>query len=206
MTARPLFVTDCDEVLLHMIRHFSSWLDEEQDVLFRPEDGDMSTALKYKASGEIVPKDQIWSYLGTFFEGEMNRQTLVPGALEALGRIGETADIVILTNLPEKAHPWRVDQLAKHGIRHEVVCNSGGKGQPLKRLVERHGAASSAFVDDLAQHHRSVAEHSPGTHRLHMIAEPTLAAVTAKAEHAHARIDDWATATPWILERLESQS
>lgn len=206
MNARPLFVTDCDEVLLHMVRHFSSWLDEEQDVLFRPEDGDMSTALKYKASGEIVPKDQIWSYLGTFFEGEMHRQTLVPGALEALGRIGETADIVILTNLPEKAHPWRVDQLAKHGIRHEVVCNSGGKGQPLKRLVERHGAASSAFVDDLAQHHRSVAEHSPGTHRLHMIAEPTLAAVTAKAEHAHARIDDWATATPWILERLESQS
>jgi hypothetical protein len=166
----------------------------------------MTTALKYKANGEIVPRDRIWSYLGSFFEGEMHRQTLVPGALEALGRIGEKADIVILTNLPEKAQPWRVDQLAAHGIRHEVVCNSGGKGEPLKRLVERHDAASSAFVDDLAQHHRSVAEHSPTTHRLHMIAEPTLAAVTPKAEHAHARIDDWASATPWILDRLESRT
>ena len=39
-----------------------------------------------------------------------------------------------------------------------------------------------------------------------MIAEPTLAAVTAPAEYAHARIDDWATATPWILDQLEGQS
>ena len=206
MNARPLFVTDCDEVLLHMVRHFSSWLEEDQDVLFRPEDGDMAGALKYKATGEVVPKDEVWSYLGRFFEGEMHRQTLVPGALEALGRIGETADIVILTNLPHKAHPWRVDQLAKHNIHHEIVCNSGGKGEPLKRLVDRHGGSRSVFVDDLAQHHRSVAQHSPDTQRLHMVAEPTLAAVTAPAEHAHARIDDWAIATPWILQRLEGRT
>ena len=74
----------------------------------------------------------------------MHRQTLVPGALEALGRIGETADIVILTNLPHKAHPWRVGQLARHDIHHEIVCNSGGKGEPLKRLVERHGASAAS--------------------------------------------------------------
>lgn len=202
---RPLLITDCDEVLLHMVRHFSTWLEEEQDVLFRPEDGDMATALKFRASGEIVPKDQVWSYLGSFFEAEMHRQTLVPGALEALGRIGETADIVILTNLPAKAHPWRVEQLARHDIHHEVVCNSGGKGEPLKRLIDRHGANASVFVDDLAVHHASVAKHSPATHRLHMIAEPSLAVVTPMAEQAHARIDDWTEATPWILDRLEGR-
>ena len=68
MNARPLFVTDCDEVLLHMVRHFSSWLDEEQDVLFRPEDGDMGTALRFKETGDVVPKDQIWSYLGVLVQ------------------------------------------------------------------------------------------------------------------------------------------
>ncbi|UUR07205.1 HAD family hydrolase [Sphingomonas glaciei] len=203
---RPILITDCDEVLLHMVRHFSSWLEEDEDVLFRPEDGDMGTALKYRGSGEVVPKQEVWSYLGRFFEGEMSRQTLVPGAVEALGRIGETADIVILTNLPHKAHPWRVEQLAAHNIHHEVVCNSGGKGEPLKSIIERHGATHSVFVDDLAVHHASVATHSPDTYRLHMIAEPSLAAVTAPAEAAHARIDDWATATPWILERLEGRA
>ena len=203
MIARPLLVTDCDEVLLHMVAHFSAWLDEAHDVVFRPEDGDMAGALKFRTTGERVPKEQVWTYLGSFFETEMHRQTLVPGALEALGEIGEVADIVILTNLPDLAHPWRVDQLAGHGIHHEVVCNSGGKGEPLRRLIERHQASRSLFVDDLAVHHASVARHSPNTFRLHMVAEPSLAAVTATAEHAHARIDEWSTATPWILDRLK---
>lgn len=200
---RPLFVTDCDEVLLHMVSHFSDWLGEAHGISFRPEDGDFAGALKRTATGEQVPSEEVWPLLHGFFRGEMHRQTPVPGAIEALGQIGEIADIVILTNLQDEAHPWRVDQLARHGISHEVVCNQGGKGAPLKRLVERHGAARSLFVDDLAVHHASVAKHSPETFRLHMVAEPRLAAVTRTAEYAHARIDDWPTATGWIVGRLK---
>jgi hypothetical protein len=37
------------------------------------------------------------------------------------------------------------------------------------------------------------------------VAEPRLAPAVATAEHAHARIDDWPTATPWILDRLGGQ-
>lgn len=200
---RPLLVTDCDEVLLHMVRHFSDWLEEEHAILFRPEEGDFANALKDKASGTPVASERVWQLLWGFFESEMHRQTIVPGAIEALGTIGEKADIVVLTNLGDEAREGRMAQLARFGIHHEVVCNRGGKGEPLKAIVERHRASSHLFVDDLAVHHASVARHSPETHRLHMVAEPTLAAVTAKAEHAHARIDDWAAATPWILERLD---
>ena len=132
----------------------------------------------------------------------MHRQTLVPGAFEALGRIGEVADIVILTNLGDEAHPWRVDQLARHGIRHEVVCNRGGKGVPARAIIDRYGAGATVFVDDLPVHHASVAKHAPEVQRLHMVAEPRLAPAVPTAEHAHARIDDWPTATDWILERL----
>ncbi len=200
---RPLLITDCDEVLLHMVSHFSDWLDEAHAISFRPEEGDLAGALKRKPSGERVPSEEVWPLLEGFFRTEMHRQTLVPGATEALGKIGEIADIVILTNLGDEAHPWRVGQLAKLGITHEVICNRGGKGEPLRRLVERHAATSSLFVDDLAVHHASVAKHSPATIRLHMVAEPRLAAVTETAQHAHARIDDWPSATPWILERLK---
>ena len=31
---RPLLITDCDEVLLHMVVPFRAWLDEEHDVHF----------------------------------------------------------------------------------------------------------------------------------------------------------------------------
>ena len=199
---RPLLITDCDEVLLHMVAHFSDWLDEAHGLEFAFETGKFAEALTDRRSGRPLGKEQVWPLLGSFFEGEMHRQTLVPGALEALGRIGEVADIVILTNIPDPAHPWRVAQLATHGIRHEVVCNRGGKGVPARAIVERYGAGETAFVDDLPEHHASVAEHAPAIHRLHMVAEPRLAPAVPPAPDAHARIDDWPAAADWIMERL----
>ena len=201
--SRPLLITDCDEVLLHMVSHFGAWLGEAHGIRFAFESGNFGGAMTHQATGEPVPEEQVWPLLTEFFRGEMHRQTLVPGAEEALGRIGEVADIVILTNLGDEAHPWRVDQLARHGIRHEVVCNRGGKGIPAREIVDRYDAGATVFVDDLAVHHASVAKHAPEVHRLHMVAEPRLAPAVPAAEHAHARIDDWPTATHWILERLK---
>ena len=202
MIGRPLLITDCDEVLLHMVTHFQDWLDEAHDIDFAFESGDFAGALTHRASGAQVEADRVWPLLTDFFRGEMHRQTLVPGALEALGRINEVADIVILTNLGDEAHGWRVEQLAAHGIAHEVVCNQGGKGVPARAIIDRHGASGAVFVDDLPVHHASVAKHAPEAWRLHMIAEPRLAPAVPKAEHAHARIDDWPSATQWILDRL----
>jgi len=199
---RPILITDCDEVLLHMVAHFQDWLGERHDIDFAFETGDFAEALTYRRNGETVAHDRVWPLLTDFFRGEMHRQTLVPGALEALGRIGEIADIVILTNLGDEAHHWRVEQLAAHGIAHEVVCNQGGKGVPARAIIERHNATASVFVDDLPVHHASVAKHSPETWRLHMVAEPRLAPAVPAALDAHVRIDDWPTATTWILERL----
>jgi hypothetical protein len=199
---RPLVVTDCDEVLLHMVAHFAEWLDEEHDVHFDLESGQFAEAITDRRTGATVPADHVWPLLDTFFRNEMHRQTLVPGALEALARIGEVADIVILTNLGDEAHGWRVEQLAGHGIRHEIVCNQGGKGRPVRAIVERRGCSSAVFIDDLAVHHSSVARHAPQVWRLHMVAEPRLAAAVPPAEDAHARIDDWPAACEWILEKL----
>ena len=203
---RPLLITDCDEVLLHMVSHFEAWLDEAHAIDFAFETGSFGGAMTDKESGRAVPEERVWPLLEQFFRGEMHRQTIVPGAIEALGRIGEVADIVILTNIGDEAHPWRVEQLARHGIDHEVVCNRGGKGVPARALIARHGASRTVFVDDLPVHHASVAKHAPEVHRLHMVAEPRLAPAVPASPHAHARIDDWPTATEWILDRLEPSS
>ena len=205
MIGRPLLITDCDEVLLHMVAHFQDWLGEAHAIDFAFETGDFAEALVDRGSGQVLGRDRVWPLLGEFFENEMHRQTLIPGVVEALGQIGEVADIVILTNLPDQAHSWRVEQLAAHGIAHEVVCNQGGKGVPARAIIDQHRAPRSVFVDDLAVHHTSVAKHAPETWRLHMVAEPRLAPAVATAEDAHARIDDWPRATRWILDRLEGE-
>jgi len=134
---RPLLITDCDEVLLHMVAHFDDWLEEAHGIDFAFESGSFGDAMTVRATGAPVPTDQVWPLLDQFFREEMHRQTIVPGAVDALGRIGEVADIVILTNLGDHAHPWRVEQLEKHGIRHEVVTNQGGKGVPARSIVAR---------------------------------------------------------------------
>lgn len=201
---RPLLITDCDEVLLHMVSHFRDWIDEVHDIDFALVSSDFSGALTRRPSGDPLRREDVWPLLDGFFETEMSRQTLVPGALEALGALGAIADIIILTNLSDKFNEARSTQLLGHGIAHRVVTNQGGKGDPVACLVAEFAPSVTVFVDDLAQHHASVAKHAPDVFRLHMIAEPLIARITAPAPNAHARIDDWNTALSWIEARFAS--
>jgi len=186
-----------------MIGHFAEWIDEAHGLNFALDVPGFVAALTDKATGQAVAEERVWPLLDAFFDTEMHRQNIVPGAIEALGRIGETADIVILTNLGDQHHHGRIAQLDAFGIRHRVLCNRGGKGAPVRKLVAEMEAGQTVFVDDLPVHHESVAKHAPEVWRLHMIAEPRVAAHVPPAAHAHARIDDWETAADWVLERLE---
>jgi len=198
---KPLLITDCDEVLLHMVRHFGDWLGEAHEIDFTPGSWELLANMK-RRDGRVIEKAELWGFLGGFFPAEMGRQTLVPHAREALKALAETADIVVLTNLGDECRTARIEQLATFGIEHRVVCNQGPKGGPVARLVAEHGDPVTVFVDDLPHHHASVAELAPGVHRLHMVAEPALAPGVPPAPDAHARIDDWAEALPWIAARF----
>ena len=199
---RPLLISDCDEVLLHMVSHFGAWLNEAHAIDFAPDGGDFSNAMRRRSDGSAPRREEMWSLLEGFFATEMHRQTLVPHAAEALAMLAKDADIVILTNLGDHCHASRVAQLDAHGIRHRVVCNQGGKGAPVARLIAEHAPACAVFVDDLAIHHESVAKHAPSVWRLHMVSEPSLSPTIAPAPAAHARIDDWREAADWITARF----
>lgn len=199
--SRPLFISDCDEVILHFIPHFAQWIDETTDMRFGIDAPSFAGALRMK-SGEAVEVDRVWSLLDLFFEAEMHRQNVVPGAVEALRAISEQAEIVILTNIGDQFQANRVAQLEAFDIRHRVLCNQGGKGRPVKELLDEMRPPVALFVDDLPVHHESVVKHAPEVWRLHMVAEPNMARLWPPAPHAHARIDDWDEALPWILERL----
>ena len=204
--SRPLLISDCDEVILHMVSHFGAWLDEAHGIDFAPTGGDFSSSMRRRGNPEALGREEMWGLLDGFFATEMHRQTLVPHALDALSSIGSLADIVILTNLGEHCHTGRVAQLDALGIRHRVVCNQGGKGRPVARLLSEYTPSAAIFIDDLAVHHESVARHAPTVWRLHMISDSALAAQVPPAADAHARIDDWREATRWIMDRFEAES
>jgi hypothetical protein len=189
-----------------MVSHFRDWLDEAHEIDFAPVGGDFSDALKHRKGGRTVAPTEVWPLLDSFFQKEMSRQTLVPGAREALAALGEIADIVVLTNLTDEFNEARAEQLGTHGIWHRVVTNQGGKGGPVAKLVAEFAPSVTVFVDDLAQHHESVARHAPDVLRLHMIAEPSIATVTPPAPFATIRIDHWDDALPWIQARFSEAS
>ena len=202
---RPLIVSDCDEVLLHMVVPFGQWLDETQDVSFQLVGNDFSSAIRGKESGQPVEPAEIWRLLGAFFDDEMGRQTPIAGAIEAMNTLKQHADVVVLTNLADRHNPARTRQLAGHGLDVRVFTNQGPKGPALAAIMAEYQPSSAVFIDDLAQHIGSAAELVPQLDRLHLCGEPTLAphiTCALKAGHAHARIDTWDHALPWLLDRI----
>lgn len=199
---RPLLICDCDEVLLHMVRHFADWLDEAHDVEFTIGTWDLANSMKRRGDASPLTREDMSGFLGGFFPAEMHRQTLVPQAREALAALAGQADIVILTNLEDQCRTHRIEQLAAFDIAHRVECNQGGKGAPVARLVAEYGDPVTVFVDDLPHHHQSVADHAPQVWRLHMVSEPKLAPGVPTAPAAHARIDEWPAARDWIAARF----
>jgi FMN phosphatase YigB (HAD superfamily) len=202
---RPLVVTDCDEVLLHMVRHFGTWLGEAHDIELRLEGGNPFQTMRWRATGEPLPDAEKWRYLSLFFDTEMHRQTAVEGAAAAMAELKREADVVVLTNLTNNYAEARTRQLLGHGIDVRVFTNQGPKGAALRRIVEEYAPRRAVFIDDLAPHIASAAETLPDIARLHFCGEGAIAAqipCAHAAGHAHARIDAWAAALPWLIETL----
>ncbi|HEY6815177.1 MAG TPA: HAD family hydrolase [Croceibacterium sp.] len=200
---RPLVITDCDEVLLHMVRHFGDWLGEAHGIAFELNANPFETMMQ--RDGVSMPDAEKWRYLDLFFDTEMGRQTAIEGAVAAIAELRREADVVVLTNLGDRYQALRTAQLREHGIAVPVFTNQGPKGPALQRIVEQHAPSRAVFVDDLAPHLASAAEYLPEVSRLHLCGEPAVAPhipCAFRAGHAHARIDTWAEALPWLLETL----
>ena len=210
---KPLVITDCDEVLLRMVHHFRAWLKEDHAITMTVS-RDFSGALAHD-DGRTLEQEEVWELLGGFFDDEMHRQDEVPGAIDAIRKISEHAEVVVLTNLNDERREDRIRQLATFGIELPVYTNQGPKGPALARIVEERGYDANGklrptfFIDDLAVHHNSVAETAPHVICLHFVGEPEVAPHTTcafTAGHAQARIDNWQQALPWLLERIKEHA
>ena len=205
MSNRPLLISDCDEVLLHMVVPFQQWLDSDKHIHFDLENGsNFAEALRHKHDGTQVLPEQIWPMLKEFFDTEMYRQGAIEGAVESINKLGEVADVVILTNLLDDRREARAEQLKAVGIDFPVYTNQGGKGELLANILEEFEPSVTVFVDDLGHQHGSVAKHAPDVWRLQMVGEPILAKHITTNPAANARIDLWGNALSWISDKFEN--
>lgn len=201
--ARPLIITDCDEVILHMVAPFRTWLGEQHGIVFTMNGNDFSNSMT--RNGEIIGQTEMWQLLSLFFDTEMPRQNPIAGAIESLTTLSEHADVVCLTNLEHHRNEARTLQLASHNLPLRVFTNQGPKGPAIRAILDEYAPTRAVFIDDIAQHHGSAAQLTPHIARLHLCGEPEMAPHIPCAHrqgHAHARIDDWAGALPWLTAQL----
>lgn len=202
--SRPLVVTDCDEVLLHMLRHFGEWLGETHGIDLALGENPFQS-MRRRVDGQPLPDEEKWRYLNLFFDTEMARQTAIEGSVMAIDELQREADVVVLTNLHDSFGEARARQLREHGIEARIFTNQGPKGPALRRIVQEYAPSRAVFIDDIAQHIASAADLLPEMSRLHFCGEPAVAPhipCALQAGHAHARLDTWAEALPWLLETL----
>lgn len=202
MTIRPLIITDCDEVLMHFAAPFAAYLDTEHAMDLKFKSFSLAGSITKRASGLSLEQHEVEPLIDGFFATHIHTQKPVDGAVAALARLAEIADIVVLTNVREVVRLSRSAELIRHGMPYQVIPNQGPKGGPVATLAAGRGGAPVVFIDDLPPHHSSVAKRAPQVHRLHLIADPELRDLLPQAPDSHARIDDWPTAEQWILARL----
>lgn len=193
---RPLVICDADEVLVQFLAGLERFMLRHGRKLVLKSFAIHGNVVD-TVTGETVTHDEVTQLLKDFFKQDTNALDPVPGAAEALQALRATAQIVVLSNLPETQRETRRIHLASHGMDYPVIAGSGPKG-PIVRQIVQGFDAPIVFIDDLPPHLTSVAQETPHVHRLHFVADHRLARLIGPAADAHRRIDDWPNARVWI--------
>ncbi|WP_417452038.1 hypothetical protein [Kordiimonas sp.] len=199
---KPLLLVDADEVLLRFVErleaHLSSCGYELRLTSFQ-----LAGNIFELGTGVAVDPGEVKRLIASFFDTCSHDVPLVPGAADALKILSHTYNIAVLSNIPGHCRERREQSLIAQGVNLPVLSNSGEKGPVAAQIASLHGAPV-VFIDDLPPQHKSVARHAPDIHRVHFVADPRLAAMIEKAEHAHVRLNDWAALTEYLHTHIRS--
>ncbi|MCB1417965.1 MAG: hypothetical protein KDJ74_02740 [Notoacmeibacter sp.] len=197
---RPLVVLDVDEVVLEFLTPFIGFLDHHGHD-FRTDSFRLHGNVIDRATGTAAGQETVDAFLEGFFTQQEDWQIVAPGAAEAMGRLGEKAEIVMLTAMPHVHHGRRRALLDRAGIKAPLVTTEKAKG-PAVSLLAGERTAPVAFVDDIPYNHVSVAKHFPRAGLFHLMANKSLRPLLPALPDSVTEVADWIEAEAAIIEAL----
>ncbi len=199
---RPLLVVDCDEVMVDFAGHLGRFA-ESLGIVMRLERYELEGAFRETSTGRRLAFPEAIGLIQRFFAEETARQAALPGAAEALDRLSDAAQIVVLTNVPHRARPARIANLAGLGMGYPLVANEGGKGRALAWLASRLApGVPIAFVDDSPSQIASAARRAEAVRRVQFLGAVAVRGVIPAAPEADHRVASWAAAEGVIRRHL----
>ena len=198
---RPLLIVDADEVLFHFMSAFLNFIEEKGHAFVFRSYALAGNVLK-EANGIPLAREQVTDLVSDFFKV---RTRQIPPDLEAASVISrllaDGIQGIVLSNVPLNAVEDRRYALADAGINLPLAPWSGPKGSAVAALAAKT-RKPTAFVDDIASHHESVAELAPAVHRLHYVTHPKLREILGTVRAADAQADSWGDLERLIRNRL----
>lgn len=195
---RPLVICDVDEVIVHFTRDFEDYIGLE-DLWLDTSSFALNGNIRCRRTGAAAEDHRVASLIDRFFDERTRHMAPIDGAIDSLLHIGETADVVLLTNLPHSAGDHRRENLAGHGLPYPVVTNSGPKGPAIRDLLRRARKSSAVFIDDSPAYIASAYEHAPDVHLVHFLHDERFARHIEPLDYVSLRTASWTEAKPHIL-------
>ncbi len=198
---KPLLIVDADEVLFHFMAAFLEFIESRGHAFVFRSYALAGNVLAH-AGGPALARETVTGLLDAFFAERTRAIPPDPEAAPAIARLmADGIQAVVLSNVPAGAAEDRRHALAAAGLDLALAPWSGPKGEAVKALAART-TAGTAFVDDIAHHHESVAKTAPQVYRLHYVTHPELRRLLGAVEAAHDQANDWPGLERLIRKRL----
>ena len=202
-TGRPLVICDVDEVIVHFTRDFETYIGLEE-LWLDTSSFALNGNIRCRKTGHPAEDARVADLISRFFDERTRHMEPIDGAVDSLLHIGETADVVLLTNLPHSSGDHRRENLAGHGLPFPVVTNSGPKGPAIRDLLRRARKEAAVFIDDSPSYLASAYEHAPEVHLIHFLHDDRFARHIEPLDYVSLRTDRWTEAKPHILELISA--
>ena len=197
----PLMIFDADEVLVHFAEPFSNYLKKHNHRLhltgYR-----LDNAIKKSETDDVADpetaKDLVWGFINE----ETKNQPAAKGAPEALKKLQEYAQIIILSNVPHSVHDDRVLNLKSIGMDYPLISNEGMKGPAVKEILKDH-KAESFFIDDNPYQVESVYNDNKDTVCVHFSVCDLVKPYMPKAVGASIEPTSWDDLVSKLIDRLK---
>jgi len=197
---RPLLVLDVDDVVLEFIRPFPHFLKSRGYGLtlasFR-----LTGNIAETASGRLIEQPEVTALLGDFFDTQADWQSITDGAAETLARLGNRAEIIMLTAMPHRHRAVRRAHLDALGLINPPPTTEMAKGPAVARLRGKSGRPV-VFVDDQPHNLASVRESVADASLFHLMADNSLRAFLPPVPDDVIVVQDWHEAGPRIAGAL----
>jgi len=142
----PVMIFDADEVLVHFAEPFSIYL-KKHDHRLHLTGYRLDNAIRNAKTDEVAAPDTAKDLVWGFINEETKIQPAAKGAPQALKKLQEYAQIIILSNVPYSVHNDRVANLKDLNMDYPLISNEGMKGPAVKEILKPH-RAQSFFIDD----------------------------------------------------------